>query len=420
MRNAVRSLTPHAATSWLYTGAPARHYAPMAFAEDVKAALDLLGAEERDPVVDFLLDPGAAGRALDALPEHGGLVIRVAPAHAAAASGYGPAPVDPRWVRVMRGAREVGTALYRGGDGMVRKAVKIEVEEREETCCDGAGCDRKRTHAAAWLVIEAMGDAAAERLLVAEERVTEGAPAMVHGVAARLAKAIDVPLERGGEAFAAEEGELPEPLGEALPAADLARFAMRSEGERTVVRDWDSVGPRATATRNTWIGAVLMIVAAGCWAALVRALGPAGSQGAAVGAGMAASLFTLAGYAFLGVARYSAKYRASSAPLCAVGRDRLIVLPWVGRDGAVDARPEGRLGAAIPLVEVRRASPSPSKGGVAVRLDTDHGPFDVMVCATEASAKVWCAALDAAVDEMRHPRAGATARQRARARAQAA
>ena len=37
------------------------------------------------------------------------------------------------------------------------------------------------------------------------------------------------------------------------------------------------------------------------------------------------------GYAFVGVARFSARYRATSAPLVAVGRDRIIVLPWVAR-----------------------------------------------------------------------------------------
>ncbi|MFT3770456.1 MAG: hypothetical protein QM820_33935 [Minicystis sp.] len=388
-------------------------------AEDIAAALDLLGGPKDDPVVDFLVDPGAACRALDALPEHGGLVMRAAPALAAPAAGYGPVPADPVWVRIMRGAREVGTALYRGGDGMVRKAARVEIEERDEPCCESPGCDRRRAHASVWLVLEGMNGAADERLLVAEQRTIEGAPEVARGIAARLAGAITAPLVRDGEPFAAEIGAAPAPLGDALPPADLARFALRSEGGRVIVRDWDSLGPRATAPRNTWIGAVLMVMAAACWFALWRALA-GGSQNAAIGVGIAAALLTLTGYAFLGVARFSAKYRAGSAPLAAVGADRFIVLPWVGRDGAVDARPEGRLGAAMPLVEVRASSAVPSAGGVAVRIDTDHGAMDVMICATAAAAEVWCKALDRAVDEARHPRAGATARQRARARQQAA
>src|SRR5262249_22318297 len=123
------------------------------------------------------------------------------------------------------------------------------------------------------------------------------------------------------------------------------------------------------------------------------------------------------GYAFLGVARFSARYRASSAPLAAVGRDRIVVAPWVGRDGAVDARPEGRLGAAMPLGEVRAAGPERRGAAVAVELATDHGPIDAMVCPDEAAAALWCAVLDRVLDEARHPRQGATARQRARQRA---
>jgi len=392
----------------------------MSFAEDVQAALALLGGPEGDPVVDFALDPGAACRALDAVPEHGGLVLRAHPEHAAGAPGYGPAPVEPVWVRVMRGAREVGTARYHGGDGMVRKALRVEIEERDEPCCEAPGCDRRRAHALVWIGLEAISGAPGERLLVMEQRAAEGAPDVTRGVAARLGEALGVPTLRGGEPFTEEAGEAPPPIAEALPAAELARFALRSEGDRWVLRDWDSVGPRATATRNAWIGAALMVVAAGIWVLFVLALGPGGSQGSAVGAGMAAALFTLAGYTFVSIARFSQKYRARSAPLCAVGKDRLVVLPWVGRDGAADARPEGRLGAAIPLVEVRACTACATEGGTAVRIDTDHGPFDVAVCPTEATARLWCEALDRAVDEVRHPRAGATARQRARARQLAA
>jgi hypothetical protein len=138
-----------------------------------------------------------------------------------------------------------------------------------------------------------------------------------------------------------------------------------------------------------------------------------------VGAGAAAVLLSLMGYAFVGVARFSARYRATSAPLVAVGRDRIVVLPWVARDGAVDTRPEGRLGAAISLGEVRAPRPRPHGDGVAVELDADHGPIDAMICPDRASADLWCAVLARVVDESRHPRAVASARQRARQRAAA-
>jgi len=231
-----------------------------------------------------------------------------------------------------------------------------------------------------------------------------------------------VPLQRGGADAEIAAGEAPAPLGEPLSAAELARFGLRTEGSRVVLRDWDSDGPRTSAARNAWIGAALLASAAVAWYALGRSLNAGGVSGATAGAGVVAALLTVAGYAFLGVARFSAKYRAVSAPLVAVARDRIVVLPWVSRDGAVDERPEGRLGAAVALGEVRGASPKPRRPqtpGVAVELDTDHGPIDVMVCTSAAAAERWCAVLDRVIDEARHPRQGATARQRARQRAAA-
>jgi hypothetical protein len=265
--------------------------------------------------------------------------------------------------------------------------------------------------------------AAPERLLVAEQSGQGGdrlASSMAYAVATRLVAALGVPLQRGAADAENAAGEPPVPLGEPLPAVELARFGLRREGSRVVIRDWDSAGPRVSAARNAWIGAALMTAAPAAWYALGRALVAGRASGMAVGAGIVAALLTLAGYAFLAVARFSARYRAASAPLVAVGRDRIVVLPWVSRDGAVDERPEGRLGAAIALGEVRGASPQPRgslPSGVAVELDTDHGPIDVMVCPSAASAERWCAVLDRVVDEARHPRQGATARQRARQRA---
>jgi hypothetical protein len=395
--------------------------------QDFAAVVAMLGGPAEDPAVDFLVDPGAACRALDALPEHGGLLVRAAPPSPSPAGGasHGPAPVDPVWIRVMRGAREVGLASP--GGGMVRRADHVELEEREDRCCDAATCDRRRAHAAAWLVLDPVTEAGAPgRLLIAEHRalVTDpagpaGPPGAAPAVASRLAAALGVPLRRDGADLALPAGAAPAPpapLGELLPPGELARFALRTEGDRVVLRDWDSPGPRASAPRNTWIGVALLAAAAACWFQLRRSLGTGGVSGAAIAAGVAAALLSLAAVAFLGVARYSARYCASSAPLWTVARDRLVVLPWVSREGAVDARPEGRLGAAIALGEVRAARPQPRGHGFAVELDTDHGLIDAMLCPSAASAELWCAVLDAAVDEARHPRQGATARQRAKQR----
>lgn len=403
----------------LYIALRARHDARMSFAEETRAAIALLGATERDPVVDFILDPGRARRALADVPEGHGLVIRAQPEHGAAGEGYGPKPVDPLWIRVMRGAREIGTAEQRGGDGMVRKAVRIELDERTERCCDAPACKHTRAHAGVWMVLEGTAKGAKEeRLLIAEERVNEGAPTGARSIAAGLAEAMDLPPPRENEAEA-EAAEPPPALGEALDAALLARFSLRTEGDRLVVRDWDSRGPRATAARNTWIGGAIMAVAALCVVALAEAL-RTGSQGSAIGAGAAAALLGLTGYTFISVARFSAKYHARSAPLVWIGRDRLVVMPWVGRDGAVDARPEGRFGAAVPLADVSGARVTTSAGAIAVRIETDHGPFDAVICPDRAVADLLCAVIERAMDDARHPRANATARQRFRARAAAA
>lgn len=393
----------------------------MRFADEVKAALEMLGGSERDPVVDFLADPGRAARALDALAEGDGLVLRAAPALGAAVAGYGPVPADPVWLRVMRGAREIGQAALRGGSGQVRRAIKVELDEEEIACCDAPSCDRKRLCAAAWLVLEgAEKRAPKERFLIAEQRLLAGegrAPDAVQTVASKLAKALGVPLERGGESIEVEETDI-EPLAEAPDRLRLARFALRSEGARVVLRDLASVGPRETAKRNGLIGGALMLIALALWLQLLRARGLGASTGTLIAYGVAAALLSLTGYAFVGVARFSGKYNARSNPLAAVGRDKLIVSPWVGRDGAVDERPEGRLGAAIPLGEVRLASVKRRGALSTIEIDTDHGAIDALRCDDEATARLFCAALNRAIDEARHPRAGASARQRARAKAQ--
>ncbi len=389
-----------------------------------EAVIATLGGPESDPVVDFLADPGAACLALDEVAEHGGIVARVTPAPGPSAAGYGPTPATPLWIRLMRGAREVGTAPLHGGDGMVRRAACVELDETEERCCDAPACERARAQASVWLVLSPVPEPnAPERLLMTEQRaLREGAApplASAQAVAVRLAAALGVPLRRGGAEVELEAPEPPAPLGEGLAAGALGRFALHREGERAVVRDWESAGPRASAARNAWIGAAFMVLAAAGWYQLWRVVHAGGAGGEAIASGIGAALFTLAGYAFLGVARFSARYRAASAPLVAVGKDRLIVLPWVSREGAVDTRAEGRLGAAIPLGEVRGATPVPRGAGVAVELDTDHGRIDAMLCPTAAAAALWCAVLDRVVDEARHPRQGATARQRARQRAAA-
>jgi len=242
-------------------------------------------------------------------------------------------------------------------------------------------------------------------------------------MAAPLASALGVPLEtaRGTEPPGAiAPRPLPEPAPTpppALPAAALSRFAIRSEGELLVLRDHASHGPRGSAARNALIGAALLLAALALWIQVMRSVS-AGDSGIAIGVGSAAALLSLAGYAFLGVARFSSRYAARSAPVVSFGPGRFVVAPWVSRTGAIDLRPEGRLGAAISAGEVHAVGVQPRGDRFAVEIDTDHGPIDALLTEREDVARYWRDAMDRAVASVRHA-GGPSAKQRLRARAQA-
>jgi hypothetical protein len=382
----------------------------MPFRDDVSAVLASLGPEAEGSVADAIADPGGAAATL----EKAAIVLRAAPELSAGATGFGPDPGVPIWIRLTRGASELVTAPLSGGEKSSRRAARVAIATTETSCCDAPSCAVQRIHTAAWLVCE---DGA--RLLVAEQHaIAPARGAAVVAFAARLAEYLGAPIE-GAPSPDGDAGDaaIPAPLG-APRAVDLARFALRTEGCRTVLRDFAGTGPRATAGRNTVIGALLLMVGVGSWIKLALALTarPA-TTGEAVAFGATAALFTLAGYAFLGVARFSSRYEARSTALVAIGHDRLIVLPWVSRSGAVDGRPEGRLGAAIPLGEVRSPAVADRGAARAIVLDTDHGPIDALSCEEEGVAAFWAAALARVTDEARHPQASASARQRASSRA---
>ena len=147
-----------------------------------------------------------------------------------------------------------------------------------------------------------------------------------------------------------------------------------------------SAGPRAKARRTLSIGFLLLAGALILWAlAATRATGE--HRDVAIAFGAVAALVTLTGYAFVGVGRFASRYSARSAPVLSFGVDRMIVAPWVGRDGAVDLRLEGRLGAAIPIGEVRAAYVRVDDDEAVVELETDHGPFDGVITSSRDVAE---------------------------------
>lgn len=395
-----------------------------AFPGEVARALSLLGEGAGSPAADALLDPVGAARSLRGLEGGASLLLRAAPELRGEAAGYASIPADPVWLKIARGSAEVAIAPLRAqpgaGDERRATALSIAVETREEPCCDSASCKLSRAVASAWLRLDD-----GSRLLAAEARDFEAAAAVgaASDVGGALAGVLGVPLEVGGTAAdvardASAAGAGAGARDALLNAGSLSRFALRSEGDRVVLRDYATRGPRETARRTLVIGLGLLALAVGLWA-LFGARVRAGDQGLAVALGALAMLVSLTAYAFLGVGRFARSYAAASSPLVAMGRDRVIVAPWVSRRGEVDLRPEGRLGAAIPIGEVQGVAVLDRDGKKVVELATDHGPIDALECDPEdvKVAEVVSEAIRRSLDQVRHPGRGASARQRARAKA---
>lgn len=397
------------------------------FDAEVARALDSLGVQGKERAIDGLSDPIGAARALSDRGQKP-VLLRAAPeaTGGGAAAEYGPAPVEPVWIRIEEQALRV--APLRLGAARAPESPEVErvvVEAKKLPCCSAPSCDRERTHAAAWIDLGKRGAGAARRLLVAEARSLEAAraEAVVEAVAARLARALGAPLTtaHGTEpADAIAPRSLPDRGGAEEPppldAAALAPVVLRTEGEPLVLRDHAGAGPRASAPRNVLIGLAFVVASAPFWVQTAQRAA-AGEHGAAVGFGAAALLLSLAGYAFLGVARFSSKYAARSTALAWFSRDRFVVAPWVNRLGAIDLKPEGRLGAAIPVGELRAVHVQPRDGAWVVELDTEHGTIDALRADAEDVARYWSAAIAWAAASVRHP-GGPSAKQRLRARAQ--
>ncbi|MFO0760954.1 MAG: hypothetical protein U0359_31040 [Byssovorax sp.] len=377
----------------------------------VSAAVSSLGVSGEVAVVDGLADPGGLIQALG----RDAIVLRAFALLGKGEATFGPLPAPLFWVSLRRGEAAARKVALDGGPMSEGKVERVVLDHADEDCCDAPSCALHRRRGSVVLEFAASGGEV-ERLLVTEQRAPEGTKlSAARAVGERLADFLGVPLDAPA-ADSGEEGALPEPIAPQLGAVELARFALRSESDRYVLRDHRSRGPKESAGRNTVVGALLLLVAAAAGFEGFSAY-TAHEQGKSIAGGALFALFALAGYAFLGVARFSSRYGATSSPLCAIGRDKLVILPWVSRDGAIDLRPEGRFGAAIPLGEVRAPSVKSRGDLFGVEMDTDHGPIDAMITEHESVARYWAEVLTRHANEVRHPQAGASARQRARQRA---
>lgn len=392
--------------------------------EEVATALASLGASPNDPAYDALVAPREVATALGHLSPQSAFLLRVSPPLGGATETYGPKPEAPYWLRGSVGSSSVklGPLRRAAGSPQGEKAARVQkilVESAEGRCCDAPSCSARRTQVSAWLLFsEAPAEGVPARLLVAEAADLDaaGAAARIRRVARQLATCLVAPLE-GAENEEDDTTASPsEAAATSLDAAKLARFGMRLEGDRFVLRDHTSLGPAGSARSKGLVGLLMLALAIALWVEVSRAFSR-GDRNVTVGLSAIAALVTIAGYALLAIARFGSRYHARSAPLFWAGHDRFVVAPWVSREGAVDSMPEGRIGAAIAIEEVRAVSTKHRDGLFVVEIDSDHGPFDVLTLEDASLAAFWRAAIERVLADVAHPKSRASARKRARERA---
>ena len=390
------------------------------FERTAEAEVAALGASMEDPALDGWVDPAGAAAALGELDgDRSTILVRAARELAAGEEGAAPEPSAPLWILVTKGSAEVrlssGAAAEPASGSEARRVTRVVVESGPLP--DGAEGAAARVH----LYLDKRGPGAQPMLLAGEAWASspEKAVARVRAFAGRLARALGVPASlpaAGAEKAGDGDGE-----GERtnrIQARTLARYTLRGEGPRLVLRDLGSRGPREGAGRHFVIGLVFALLSAGAWTMAARSAGAAGLGASASLAWIGgAALLTLAAVAFLGVARFASRYVAGSAPLVSIGGGKLTVAPWVSRKGAVMLEQEGRFGAAVELGEVTGVSVKDRDGLSALEIATDHGPFDALVTEDEGGARALAGALARAIDDLRPAAGGPNARQRARARA---
>jgi hypothetical protein len=367
------------------------------------------------PWVDGLSSPRALramiGRAPDAFR------LRVGRTPRPSAPPYGPLP-DARYEDAQL---DRGSPLIRIDDAEGRTALRVACTV--ETFAWGEGTAAfERSLARVWIDVAWPGHArdpvepegSGEVRLLAAELLDADAEAARTG-AERIATALRgyLGLEDAGapaaDAAADETDEVPP------PPEGARRHALRFEGEHLVLRDLERAGPREGA--GLYVGLALALGAAAAFTVkqLVDALEGEPTTGRLLGLGALSAILVLASYAMASVARFSYAYAASSTPIAWFSDDRVVIAPWVSRDGAIDTQPEGRYGAAVKVAEIERVLVEPRGDGYAVKLETAHGPMDVLTT-TRALADHWASELERALVTVAAPQKKATALMRAKAR----
>lgn len=336
------------------------------------------GGESRaipdEPVADGFLDTASAAQLLRSSDT---ALLRLHPRAAESSQKpYGPLPAAPIVVRLTRGKR---TAEVIHGGAADAEITRVDVVTRSVSWGGWGGSAFEKTLGT---VVVALGDQEHTAALAISPDA-DRASAAVKPLCDALNELLD------GDAASGDA-----PAAPPLSAPLAGRFALALEGDYVVMRDYESAGPRANVTRYALLCAACLVLAAIAWTAFAREL--AGAAALASLLGYAAVGFVLgAGALAMGeIARFASKYRANNAPLAWFFDDRVVILPWVSREGAIDTQPEGRLGAAIRIPEVDGVIVAEKDGTATVTLQTQHGPIDVFTTKDADVARAYRAAME--------------------------
>lgn len=355
-------------------------------------------------MVDAYLDPQGA---LSALASGKARRLRLARlGKAPAEQHFGRIPEAPVWLEV------VGAGPAVEVDGRADEVTSVEVKTDEKAW--GVHATPFVAYAAEVRVGLASGDTFSLGGTVAHE--PEAARATMLPLASSLERRLGLGQE--GSVENAHEGDTRRTEA-SLNEKEVGRFTLSFEGDFLVLRDHRSAGPRGSAARFRAIAIGCAVPALAL--AIVAGLSlrtylsePGHGIGPSLGFGAVALVLGIAAFAFFEVARYAAAYRAESSPLAWFSDDRVVVGPWVDRNGAIDTRPEGRLGAAIRTGEITAAVVREREGVWAVVLETAHGPMEVAVTEYPDVARVLEKAVWRSVQAVAAPARRKSALQRAK------
>lgn len=355
------------------------------FATDVRAALDALDVEPTEVAFDAQLDADELERGLASLDKGGALLMRVAPELGEGTERHMPAPADPVWLRLVEGSRRVrGVNMCQRSRGAVSgghlaNVDRVIVDVEAVPCCASEDCAAHKHRASTWLHFED-----GTRLLVIDQLggARDAAGGACRRLAQRLADVLGVPLEgssatedRCGAPASRGDGEAALSMG--LRAEQLARFALRTEGQHVVVRDYEHRRPQGAAWRELVAAALLAVPALGLWGAAARELTTDASM-LFWGLVIVAFLLMAASYGFLVAAECVKRDSSASTPLVRIHADRIVIAPRTARDGAVSKDTERRLGAVMGIEDCRGVSLRSDGTRHAVVLESMHGAIELL------------------------------------------